>query len=144
MKKLSALCIVIGVICSLAYGNETKNQDLTDKVVGTWKSLDHANGESQAVLTIKKIENKLSGSFVFRGLTVNGQEDSSLELSLKDIVFDGATLSFIVTFPEPEKMTTEWAMKLRSDNEAKFDMIKEAGKPVKDAPSFVMKRAKVD
>jgi hypothetical protein len=142
MKKLPVLCIMIIIIFSLAYGDETTNQDLTDKVVGTWKSLDQANGESQAVLTIKKIENRLSGTFIFRGLTVNGEENSSLELSLKDIVFDGATLSFIVTFPEPEKTTTEWSLKLRSDNEAKFDMTREAGKPVEDAPSFIMKRAK--
>jgi hypothetical protein len=142
MKKLPALCILIIVICSLAYGDATKNQDLTDKVAGTWKSLDQAKGESQAVLTIKKVENKLTGSFVFRGLTINGQENSSVELSLTDVIFDGTTLTFKATFPEPEKVTTEWALTLRSDNEAKFDMTREAGKPIEDAPSFVMKRAK--
>ena len=143
MKNLPVLCILI-ILFSLAYGDEIKNQDLADKVVGTWKSLDQANGESQAVLTVKKAANKLSGSFVFRGLTVNGREDSSIELSLADVVFDGTTLTFKVTFPEPEKVTTEWALKLRSDNEAKFDMTSEGGKPVEDAPSFVMKRAKAD
>ena len=64
MKNLPVLCILI-ILFSLAYGDEIKNQDLVDKVVGTWKSLDQANGESQAVLTVKKAANKLSGSFVF-------------------------------------------------------------------------------
>ena len=58
--------------------------------------------------------------------------------------FDGTTFSFRVTFPGTEKIVTDWELKLRNDDEANFDMVKENGKPAEDAPSFVMKRARTN
>ena len=142
MKKISAISVVIVTISSLAFGYEIKVQDATDKLVGTWKSDEIVNGEPQAVLTINRIDNKLSGSFVFRGVTVEGRENVTLELALSNLVFDGTTLSCRVTIPETKKVMTDWALRLLRENEASFDLTKEEGESVEDAPSFRMKRAK--
>ena len=144
MKKISAICVVIVTISSLAFGYENKVQDATDKLVGTWKSDEVVNGEPQAVLTINRIDNKLSGSFVFRGVTVKGRENVTLELALSNLVFDGTTLSCRVTIPETKMVTTDWALRLLRENEASFDLTKEEGESVEDAPSFRMKRAKAN
>ena len=66
------------------------------------------------------------------------------EKPITNVSFDGATFSFGVTFPGLEKMVTDWELKLRKDDEAAFDMIKENGSPAEDAPSFVMKRARTN
>jgi hypothetical protein len=91
-------------------------------------------------VTIKKTSDKINGSFVFRGLTVNGRDNVTLELPIGNASFDGTVLSFKLDFPDTEKTATEWELKLRSDSEGDFMLVKENGKPIEDAPSFVMKR----
>ena len=142
MKKSSALGIFFVVLSSLAYSYEINQQDATGRIVGTWKSLEMVNGESQAVLTISRNDNKLSGGFVFRGVTIDGRENSTVELALSNIVYDGTTLSFSVTFPGAEKLKTDWALKLQGENEGNFNLTREEGKSIEDGPSFKMKRAK--
>jgi hypothetical protein len=66
------------------------------------------------------------------------------EKPITNVSFDGATFSFGVTFPGPGKMVTDWELKIRNDDEAGFEMVKENGKPVEDAPSFVLKRARTN
>jgi hypothetical protein len=132
------------IVSSLAFGFEAGKQDNTGRIVGIWKSLNDINGEPQAVITVNRSGKQLEGKFVFRGLTVNGEENVPLELPITNVSFDGTTLSFKVTFPEPEKSVTDWELKLRKDDEAGFDLVKEDGKPVENAPSFEMKRAKTN
>jgi hypothetical protein len=141
MKKLFTLVSLLMVASALTFGNEIKEQSQSSKVVGVWKSFDDVNGEPQAVIAIKNNGNKLEGHFVFRGLTVEGKDNVTLEFPLANVTFDGTLFSFNVTFPEPEKTVTDWELKLRSDNEAGLAMTKEEGKPVEEALTFLMKRA---
>jgi hypothetical protein len=145
MNKCFTILALTIVVPSLVFGYEARTQDSAGKIIGTWKSLDNVNDEPQAVITIKRSGKELEGHFVFRGLTVKGKENVTLDLPITDVTFDGTTFSLRVTFPETEKMVvTDWELKLRNDNEASFVMIKEDGKAVEDAPSFVMKRAKTN
>lgn len=144
MNKFFTIVTLIIIVSSLAFGSEAGKQDNTSRIVGIWKSLNDVNGAPQAVVTVTRLEKQFEGKFVFRGLTVNGEENATVELSITNVSFDGTTFSFRVTFPGPEKLVTDWELKLRSDNEAGFDMVKENGKPAEDAPSFVMKRARTN
>lgn len=144
MNKFFTIVTLIIIVSSLAFGSEAGKQDNTSRIVGIWKSLNDVNGAPQAVVTVTRLEKQLEGKFVFRGLTVNGEENATVELSITNVSFDGTTFSFRVTFPGPEKLVTDWELKLRNDNEAGFDMVKENGKPAEDAPSFVMKRARTN
>jgi hypothetical protein len=141
VNKVSTLVALIFIASSFALGNEIGKQDAASRVIGTWNSQAEVDGHPQAVLTIKKADDKLGGSFVFRGLTVNGQENITFELLLTDVSFDGRLLSCKVIFPAPEKTVTEWEMKLRGDDEAGFTIVKEAGKHVEEGPFFILKRA---
>lgn len=142
MNKFFAIVALTIFASSLVLGYEVRKQDNTGRIVGTWRSLNDVNGEPQAVLTINRSGKQLEGKFVFRGLSVNGQENVTLELPITNMTFDGMTLSFRVSFPDPDKSVTDWEFKLRSDDEAGLGLIKEDRKTVEDAPSFVMKRPK--
>jgi hypothetical protein len=144
VNKFFTIVTLVIIVSSLAFGYEAGKQDNTGRVVGIWKSLNDVNGAPQAVITVNRSGGQFEGKFVFRGLTVNGQENVTLELPITNVSFDGTTFSFRVTFPEPEKSVTDWELKLRNGNDAEFDMVKENGKPVEDAPSFVMKRARTN
>jgi len=144
MNKFFTIVTLTIIVSSLAFSYEVGKQDNTRRIVGIWKSLDNVNNEPQAVVTINKSEKQLEGKFVLRGLTVSGQENVTVELPITNASFDGTTCSFRVTFTGPEKMVTDWELKLRNDDEAGFDMVKENGQPVEDAPSFVMKRARTN
>ncbi len=142
MNKFFTIVALTIFASSLVFSNEAKIQDSASRIVGTWKSLNDVNGEPQAVITINRLGKQLEGKFVFRGLTVKGQKNVTLDLPITNITFDGTTFSLKVTFPEPDRTVTDWELKLRNDNEASFGLIKEGGKIVEDAPSFVMKRTK--
>jgi hypothetical protein len=141
MNKLPTIIALSIVVSSLAFGYEIKKQASASKIIGVWKSLNDVNGEPQVILTINNADNKLNGKFVFRGLTVNGEENVRLEIPLTNIIFDGTTLSFRATFSDQEKVATDWELRLRNESEASFVMTKEEGKPIEDAPQFTMQRA---
>jgi hypothetical protein len=143
--KNSSLIVALSLsvmISSITLGSVLNKQEASNKIIGVWKSTAEIEGEPQVVLTIKKTGDKLEGSFVFRGLTVNGRENVTLEPLITNPSFDGTVLSFKVTFPDPDKTATEWELKLRSEHEAGLMIIKEDGNPVAEGPSFVMKRVR--
>jgi hypothetical protein len=144
VNKFFTIVTLTIIVSSLAFGYEVGKQGNTGRIVGVWKSINNINNEPQAVVTVNKSEKQLEGKFVFRGLTHNGQENVTLELPITNASFDGTAFSFRVTFPGTEKMVTDWELKLRKDDEAAFDMVKENDKPAEDAPSFVMKRARTN
>lgn len=144
MNKFFTIVTLTIIVSSLAFGYEVDKQDNTGRIVGVWKSINNTNNEPQAVVTVNRSEKQLEGKFVLRGLTHDGQENVTVELTITNASFDGTTLSFRVTFPGPEKIVTDWELKLRNDDEAAFDMVKENGEPAEDAPSFVMKRARTN
>lgn len=144
MNKFFTIITVTIIVSSLAFGYEVGKQDNIRRIIGVWKSINIINDEPQAVVTVNKSEKQLEGKFVLRGLTFNGQENVTVELPITNASFNGTTFSFRVTFPGTEKMVTDWELKLRKDDEAAFDMVKENGNPAEDAPSFVMKRARTN
>lgn len=144
MNKFFTGMVLIALASLSVFADKATGQDDTGKIVGIWKSLNDVNGEPQTVITINRSGTRLEGKFVFRGLTVNEQENVTLEIPITNIAFDGKTLSFRATFPEPGKEVTDWELKLRNDNEAGFNLVRENGKPVEDAPSFVMKKEKAN
>ena len=144
MNKFFTIVTLTIIVSSLAFGYEAGKQDNTGRIVGVWKSINNIDNEPQAVVTVNRSEKQLEGKFVLRGLTFNGQENVTVELPITNASFDGTTFSFKVTFPGTEKIVTDWELKLRNDDEANFDMVKENGKPAEDAPSFVMKRARTN
>ncbi len=140
MNKFITIAALTIIFSSLAFGYGDLKQDNAGKIVGTWKSLNEINGAPQTVISITRAGNQFEGKFVMRGLTANGKDDASVELPIATASFDGNAFSFSVTFPEPEKMVTEWRLKPHSDDEAEFEIVKENGKPVENTVSFVMKR----
>ena len=144
MNKFFTIFTVTIIVSSLAFGYEVGKQDNIGRIIGVWKSINNINDEPQAIVTVNKSEKQLEGKFVLRGLTFNGQENVTVELPITNASFNGITFSFRVTFPGTEKMVTDWELKLRKDDEAAFDMVKENGNPAEDAPSFVMKRARTN
>jgi hypothetical protein len=140
MTKIFILVALAMTFSSLTFESIFNEQEAADRIVGVWKSSAEMDGQPQAVVTIKKTSDKINGSFVFRGLTVNGRDNVTLELPIGNASFDGTVLSFKLDFPDTEKTATEWELKLRSDSEGDFMLVKENGKPIEDAPSFVMKR----
>ena len=144
MNKFFTIFTVTIIVSSLAFGYEVGKQDNIGRIIGVWKSINNINDEPQAIVTVNKSEKQLEGKFVLRGLTFNGQENVTVELPITNASFNGTTFSFRVTFPGTEKMVTDWELKLRKDDEAAFDMVKENGNPAEDAPSFVMKRARTN
>lgn len=144
MNKFFTIVTLTIIVSSLAFGYEAGKQDNTGRIVGVWKSINNIDNEPQAVVTVNRSEKQLEGKFVLRGLTFNGQENVTVELPITNASFNGTTFSFRVTFPGTEKMVTDWELKLRKDDEAAFDMVKENGNPAEDAPSFVMKRARTN
>lgn len=144
MNKFFTIVTLTIIVSSLAFGYEAGKQDNTGRIVGVWKSINNIDNEPQAVVTVNRSEKQLEGKFVLRGLTFNGQENVTVELPITNASFNGTTFSFRVTFPGTEKMVTDWELKLRKDDEAAFDMVKENGSPAEDAPSFVMKRARTN
>jgi hypothetical protein len=144
VNKFFTIITVTIIVSSLAFGYEVGKQDNIRRIIGVWKSINIINDEPQAVVTVNKSEKQLEGKFVLRGLTFNGQENVTVELPITNASFNGTTFSFRVTFPGTEKMVTDWELKLRKDDEAAFDMVKENGNPAEDAPSFVMKRARTN
>jgi hypothetical protein len=144
VNKFFTIVTLTIIVSSLAFGYEAGKQDNTGRIVGVWKSINNIDNEPQAVVTVNRSEKQLEGKFVLRGLTFNGQENVTVELPITNASFNGTTFSFRVTFPGTEKMVTDWELKLRKDDEAAFDMVKENGNPAEDAPSFVMKRARTN
>ena len=142
MNKLFTIVTMTIIVSSLAFGYEASKQADVSKLVGVWKSIEDVNGEPQAVITINKTGKQVDGKFVFRGLTVNERDNITIDVPLTNISFDGSTFSFKVAFPGPERMVVDWELILRNENEAGLGLTKEDGKPVENAPSFVMKRAK--
>jgi hypothetical protein len=119
-------------------------QDDSSRIVGVWKSLNVENGKPLAEVTIQKADDKLTGILTLRGLSHEGKENLTLEFPLANLVFDGKTLSFNMTLPEPEKAVTVWEFIPRGDEEARLAIVKENNAAVEDGPVFVMKRMKAN
>ena len=142
MRMVGAICALTIILSVIAHGYKAVVQDNSGKIVGTWNSLNEINGAPQVVLEIKRTGKQYGGKFVFRGLTVNGKEDVTVELQITNASFEGNTFSFRAMFPEPEKKVTDWRLNLHSDDEADFEITREEDKPVENSISFVMKRSR--
>lgn len=58
-------CILLGVAAASLVLGQDNTKDAASKLVGTWKSLDNENGESLALVTFKREENKVTGTWSF-------------------------------------------------------------------------------
>lgn len=141
---MKIILLILAIAMFMGAGQETSRQDVFGNIVGSWKSLDKESGESLAEVTLAKVDGKLTGSVLLRGLIQDGKT-LSLEFPMTDVTFDGKTLSCKLTFQDAkEKSVTVWEFLLRGDEEARFAILKDNDKPVEDGPVFVMKRVKTN
>jgi hypothetical protein len=144
MKNFLLSMAFIAVAIPFAVSQQAAQQNTAGEVAGTWKSLEKENGQPLAEVTVKKTDNKLTGTVLLRGLVVDGK-NISMEFPMADLAFAGKTLSFTLTFSEAgEKSVAAWELLLRSDREARLAIIKDNDKSVEDGPVFVMTRVKAD
>jgi hypothetical protein len=127
-----------------AWPSAFHQQDDSSKIVGVWKSLNLENGKPLAEVKIQKADDKLTGVLTLRDLSHEGKENLTMEFPLTNLAFDGKTLSFNMTLPEPEKAVTTWEFIPRGDEEARLAIVKENNAAVEDGPVFVMKRMKAN
>src|SRR5687768_8178205 len=102
VMQLAKITLLLPTLCVTFLTATAQQKEATNRILGTWRSLDHIDGEPQTALTIKRDADKLSGTAVLRGLTQGNDNNITLELPFSDTKFDGEVLTLTLKFPGPE------------------------------------------